>query len=149
MGEYSISVVGESFRNSDGKSRQAEIKWCRVGEPVELVREPDNPHDANCVKVVSARGVQIGNIGRDNGWICERLDRGAPVSATIDFIEPADNGKLGVVLLVHTDGNGSQPKPEKRPFSQGAADAESMAGGCTCLVLIVIALGLVGWGLLS
>lgn len=104
MGAYTIHVVGESFANFDGSDRQREIARCRIGEAVQLVREPDNRHDANCVQVLSSRGVQIGNIGRDNAeWIAERMDNGGHVSAVIDGIADGGAGLLGVVLTLSTD----------------------------------------------
>jgi len=103
MGTYPIGIVGESFDNDDGSSRQAEIARCRAGEPVTLEREPTNSYDANCVKVLSARGAQIGNISRDDGWICERMDKGAFVDARILSIGEGNRGKRGVVLCLRTD----------------------------------------------
>ena len=102
MTSYPVGVVGESFTNEDGTSRQEEIARCRLGEPVTLERDPQNKHDANCVKVVSSRGVQIGNISRDDSWICERLDRGAFLDARIMRIGQVSKGKSGVVLCVRS-----------------------------------------------
>ncbi|HEY1605588.1 MAG TPA: HIRAN domain-containing protein [Allosphingosinicella sp.] len=100
---YPIGVVGESFRNEDGSERQEEIARCRAGETVELLRDPENRFDANCVRVVSERGVQIGNISRDDYWIAERIDRGASVRAEIMSICTNVRGLFGVVLDVSTD----------------------------------------------
>jgi len=112
MGTYTIAVVGESFRNADGSSRQREIGRCHEGEPVTLAREPDNPHDANCIRVISRRGVQIGNIGRDDAeWMAERIDKGRPVAAAIKGINEGGRGLAGVVLLVSTDEEGLPAAP--------------------------------------
>lgn len=102
MGAYPIGIVGESFSNQDGSSRQAEIKHCSAGEPVTLERDPENEYDPNCVKVISARGVQIGNISREDDWICERLDREGFVDARILRVRKAAKGKFGVVICVRT-----------------------------------------------
>jgi hypothetical protein len=104
MGAYPLGIVGESFENDDGRSRQAEIARCRAGESVNLEREPENKYDPNCVKVISARGVQIGNISRDNDWICERIDRGGFIDARILKIGKGKRG-YGVVLCVRTNEN--------------------------------------------
>ena len=98
MGAYPIGVVGESFTNDDGSSRQTEIGRCQAGELVSLERDPANKYDANCVKVVSSRGIQIGNISRDDDWICERLDRGGYLEARILSVAKGTAGKRGVVL---------------------------------------------------
>jgi hypothetical protein len=103
MAFYRAPVAGESFRNKDGSDRQEEIARCLPGERVTLEREPDNPHDSNCIKVISARGVQIGNIGREAAeWMAQRLDRETWLEARIDSVGAGDRGLLGVVLLVST-----------------------------------------------
>lgn len=102
MGSYTISVVGESFRNADGSSRQSIIGRCRVGDSVTLEREPDNPHDANAVKVLTHHGC-IGMIGRDDSWICERIEHGRHVAACIQSIGDGGRGTKGVVLRLSTN----------------------------------------------
>ena len=48
----------------------------RVGDPLELVREPANAHDANAVSV-SWRGRKLGYVPRrENGALAWALDRG-------------------------------------------------------------------------
>lgn len=42
-----------------------ELLLCAPGEPVDLRREPKNPHDANAVAVFSARGVQMGYLSAE------------------------------------------------------------------------------------
>jgi hypothetical protein len=62
-----VHVAGESFENPDGTSRQALIRTrARVGATVQLVPEPDNPHDPNAVKVCLDTGEQLGYISRDD-----------------------------------------------------------------------------------
>jgi HIRAN domain-containing protein len=101
MSAYPVGIVGESVDNDDGSSRQDEIRKCAARQPVTLVRDPANKYDANCVKVISARGVQIGNISRDDDWICERMDRGGYVDARILEVRTGQRAK-GVVLCVRT-----------------------------------------------
>jgi hypothetical protein len=137
MGTYSIGIVGESFANDDGSSRQAELARCKVGEPVTLAREPGNPHDPNCVRVLSARGVQIGNISRDHPWICERLDGRRFVAATVEFVGRSESGKLGMVITVRTDGTAAASGPGVTPARTAAkldAAGQSLTGaGCAIL----------------
>src|SRR5437868_12047369 len=55
----------------------------RVGQPLELGREPDNPHDPNAVSV-SWRGNKLGYVPRrDNGALAWALDRGERLNARI------------------------------------------------------------------
>lgn len=55
----------------------------RVGDPLELAREADNPHDANAVSV-SWGGRKLGYVPRrDNAAIAWALDRGDRLHARI------------------------------------------------------------------
>lgn len=61
------------------------ILWdeMRVGDPLALIREPDNPHDAKAVRV-EWRGAKLGYLPRaENRDVAEAMDRGAPVSGRI------------------------------------------------------------------
>jgi len=60
----------------------------RVGDRLELVRERDNPHDANAVSV-SWRGRKLGYVPRhQNAALAWGLDRGAQFAARISRLEP-------------------------------------------------------------
>ena len=67
MDELTLSIVGIDFPNADKSksNRRMEVMLCTPGEPVELRREPKNPHDANAVAVFSLRGVQMGYLSAD------------------------------------------------------------------------------------
>jgi hypothetical protein len=55
----------------------------RPGEPLTLSREPDNPHDANAVRV-EWRGQLLGYLPRaENRAVAAEMDRGAAVSGRI------------------------------------------------------------------
>ena len=130
MKSYPLSVVGESFRNSDGTSRQAEIKRCRIGELVTLIRDPTNRHDDKAVMVISARGRQIGFTSRDYQWLAERIDEGVPVTACIAAIGAGGAGALGVVISVRIGADTDEPDGEALGFSPAAArDALALFGG--------------------
>ena len=63
----------------------------RAGDPLELVREPDNPHDANAVRV-DWRGHKLGYVPRrENAAIAWGLDRGAPLRARVSRLAPHPN----------------------------------------------------------
>jgi hypothetical protein len=60
----------------------------RVGDRLELVRERDNPHDANAVSV-SWRGRKLGYVPRhENAALAWGLDRGALLAARISRLAP-------------------------------------------------------------
>ncbi|RMH51559.1 MAG: HIRAN protein [Zetaproteobacteria bacterium] len=55
----------------------------RIGAPLALVREPDNPFDARAVRV-EWRGRKLGYVPRmENTAVAQMLDRGAQLSARI------------------------------------------------------------------
>ena len=60
----------------------------RVGDPLELVRERDNPHDPNAVSV-AWRGRKLGYVPRhENAALAWGLDRGASLAARISRLAP-------------------------------------------------------------
>jgi hypothetical protein len=60
----------------------------RVGDRLDLVRERDNPHDANAVSV-SWRGRKLGYVPRyANVALAWGLDRGASLAARISRLAP-------------------------------------------------------------
>jgi hypothetical protein len=92
-------VAGESFRNADGSERQAIIARCRVGEPLVLEHEPDNPHDINAIRVLRTTGEQIGYLTRELAG--EVVSRGpGDFYAFVAGIGRADGGLYGVALLI-------------------------------------------------
>ncbi|MFY9316906.1 MAG: HIRAN domain-containing protein [Burkholderiales bacterium] len=63
----------------------------REGDALELVREPDNPHDANAVRV-DWRGRKLGYVPRrENAAIAWSLDRGAPLRARVSRLAQHPN----------------------------------------------------------
>ncbi|HEY8593278.1 MAG TPA: HIRAN domain-containing protein [Sphingomicrobium sp.] len=126
MGTYPIGIVGESFNNEDGSSRQAELARCKDGESVRLVRDPENSHDANCVKVVSKRGVQIGNISRSDDWIASRMDSGKPITAKILSVGTGERNLLGAVIEVSTEDGDVVHGGQRRTGCLGSSAAISV-----------------------
>jgi len=61
------------------------VRWAemRVGDPLDLIREPDNPHDPNAIRV-EWRGEKLGYLPRaENKTVAAELDRGGRVEARI------------------------------------------------------------------
>jgi hypothetical protein len=81
----SIKVLVQSsplagFQYHDGQALWQEL---RAGDALALVREPDNPHDANAVRV-EWRGRMLGYLPRaENRSVAAEMDRGSVVSARI------------------------------------------------------------------
>ncbi|SEJ02690.1 HIRAN domain-containing protein [Sphingomonas sp. OV641] len=105
--DFRLPACGEWYNNEDGSSRQEELARCVPGEPIKLVREPDNPHDPAAVAVRSARGIKIGYLRRDRArWIGSKIDRGYDVRGIVERIKGASlpNSTLGLVMRLNMDG---------------------------------------------
>jgi HIRAN domain len=88
------------FQFYDGKARWDEIK---VGDALTLVRERDNPHDANAVRI-EWNGSRLGYIPRrENADVARQMDRGAPVKARIVKLTEARNPWQRVLFEVYVD----------------------------------------------
>lgn len=75
----------------------------RVGDALELSREPDNPHDANAVRV-EWRGRKLGYVPRrENAALAWGLDRGETLRARITRLEPHANPARRVRFEVYVE----------------------------------------------
>lgn len=71
----------------------AAIHWeaLREGDPLQLVREPDNPHDPRAVRV-EWRGIMLGYLPRaENREVAHEMDQGTPLSARIGRLSDDPN----------------------------------------------------------
>ena len=88
------------FQYYDGKARWDEMK---AGDTLTLVRERDNPHDANAVRV-EWNGSRLGYIPRrENTDVARQMDRGAAVKARIVKLTEARNPWQRVQFEVYVD----------------------------------------------
>ena len=63
----------------------------RIGDPLDLVREPDNPHDASAVRV-EWHGRLLGYVPRArNDAVAWAMDRGEPMSARVSRLQQHRN----------------------------------------------------------
>ncbi len=99
MRHFFAHVAGESFRNADGSERQTIIARCRLGEPLVLEHEPDNPHDINAIKVLRRTGEQIGYLTRE---LAGQLVSQGPDGfyAFVAGVRRSGGGLYGVALLM-------------------------------------------------
>jgi len=73
----------------------------QVGDALTLAREPDNPHDANAVRV-SWRGRQLGYLPRaENGAVAAEMDRGGRIEARIAALRAHRNPWQRVLIEVY------------------------------------------------
>ena len=76
------------FRYYEGKALWDEMK---VGDPLALVREGDNPHDGNAVRV-EWQGHALGYVPRrENRTVARHMDRGGRVEARVSKLQKHPN----------------------------------------------------------
>ncbi len=113
MDELTLSVVGIDFPNADKSksNRRMEMLLCQPGEPVDLRREPKNPHDANAVAVFSLRGVQMGYLSAERApLIGRRMQQEEHVA-----VFQALTGSMGYVRIRFGGGAPTLPEPGESP----------------------------------
>jgi hypothetical protein len=82
---------------------EARQVWPRmqVGDPVALVREPDNPHDANAVRI-EWNGHVLGYLPRtENAAVARQIDRGNRLDARIARLDRHRNHRLRLEVDVY------------------------------------------------
>jgi hypothetical protein len=85
------------FRHHEGRTIWRDMK---AGDRLQLVREPDNPYDANAVRV-DWRGVALGYVPRgDNAAVARQMDRGAALEARIASLRENRNRSVRVEFEV-------------------------------------------------
>jgi len=85
------------FRYAEASQVWSEL---RIGDPLELVREPDNPHDRNAVRV-NWRGHKLGYVPRaENEALAWAMDRGERVTARISRLQEHRNPRLRIEFEV-------------------------------------------------
>lgn len=109
--DFSLPAAGERHDNEDGTSRQREIATCAPGDRLELVREPDNPHDHMAVAIFTASGIRVGYLGKVRAqWIGSKMDRGLPVNAIVERIKGAHLPGSALGLVVRLNLHGEEPE---------------------------------------
>jgi len=87
-----FKVVGVTFDDeATGLNRQIFLASMKTTDHVELVREPQNPHDTNAVAVV-CNGNKIGYVGRQYVQIlAPMMDQGREFQASIMEVDKYKN----------------------------------------------------------
>ncbi len=85
------------FRYAEASQVWSEL---RLGDALELVREPDNPHDRNAVRV-DWRGRKLGYVPRaENAALAWAMDRGERVTGRISRLQAHPNPRLRIEFEV-------------------------------------------------
>jgi hypothetical protein len=109
MDELTLAVVGIDFPNTDKSksNRRMELMLCVPGDPVDLRREPKNPHDANAVAVFSGRGVQMGYLSAERAPLIGRRMQQEEHLAVFQAL----TGSMGYVRIRFGGGAPTLPAP--------------------------------------
>jgi hypothetical protein len=86
------------FRYHEGKAVWDELK---VGDVLELVREPDNPYDPKAVRV-DWQGHVLGYVPRaENAAVARQIDRGEKLEARIVKLRKSRNPRERVLFEIY------------------------------------------------
>ncbi len=99
-----VRMVVQSSPLAGFQYHEAATLWqqLRVGDALELTREPQNPHDARAVSV-AWQGHKLGYLPRrDNAAVAAEMDAGARVAARIERLQqgPDPWARLRVEVFV-------------------------------------------------
>lgn len=116
--EIATKVAGVTFNNDDGENRQEILRKIKSGDKtITLVRDKENPHDKNAVRVNSKYGM-IGFLDKETAKLVSYLlDYGNIVNATITQITGGNNGNYyGCNILLKfyraIENENYRPEPE-------------------------------------
>ena len=101
----SVKLLVQSSPLAGFRYHEAGAAWpeLRVGDRLELVREPDNPYDANAVRV-EWRGRKLGYVPRaENPALAWAMDRGETVTARISRLQEHRNPRLRIEFEVFVE----------------------------------------------
>jgi hypothetical protein len=100
-----VRLIVQSSPLAGFRYHEAAAAWreLRVGDALELVREPANPHDPSAVRV-EWRGRVLGYVPRgENAALAWALDRGERVAGRISALREHPNPRLRFELEVFVE----------------------------------------------
>ena len=99
-GEVRILVQSSPLAGFQYHAGEALWQEMREGDRLTLVREPENPHDGNAIRV-EWRGQKLGYLPRaENRSVAAAMDRGEPVDARIAKMRQQRNPWQRVLIEV-------------------------------------------------
>jgi single-stranded-DNA-specific exonuclease len=97
--EFYTKAVGVTFED-----RQERLAALIPGQPLCLVRQPDNPHDANAILVRTEQEVEIGYLNADLArHLAKAMDEGAVYQAQVASVTGGDDRAYGVNLFIQRE----------------------------------------------
>jgi hypothetical protein len=100
-----VRVLVQSSPLAGFKYHQAALHWqaLHIGDALQLIREPDNPHDANAVRV-DWQGHALGYVPRrENAALAWAMDHDQRVSARISRLREDPNPRRRIEFEVFVE----------------------------------------------
>ncbi len=100
-----VAGLAHSVRHKGACRSRARYAFAMVhaGDPLLLVREPDNPHDDRAV-AVHHQGFPLGYVPKRHRWVADSIDEGDRITASVTTIAPSrddpDVPFIGILLRV-------------------------------------------------
>lgn len=89
-------LVGVTYANSDGKSRQTLLSVINTGDSLSLYHNKYNQYDKNCIDVRNKNGEILGHISKElSAKIAPGIDKNVPYQAKVLNITGGGNLKYG------------------------------------------------------
>jgi hypothetical protein len=101
----SVQILVQSSPLAGYRYGEAAAVWplLRLGDPLELVREAENPSDANAVRV-DWRGRKLGYVPRrENAALAWGMDRGTPLRARVSRLAEHPNRARRIEFEVYLE----------------------------------------------
>lgn len=101
----SVQILVQSSPLAGYRYGEAAAVWpaLRLGDPLELVREAENPNDANAVRV-DWRGCKLGYVPRrENAALAWGMDRGTPLRARVSRLVEHPNPARRIEFEVYLE----------------------------------------------
>lgn len=111
MRSYPSFIAGLAHNAPDGRPRgRYAYKRLRASDKLDLVREPENPHDANAVAILHD-GFHVGYVPARHNWVGRALDEGDTIVAEVTKLTTEKDGwfsrkatHVEIVIRVVKDG---------------------------------------------
>ena len=105
VGAQQVRLLVQSSPLAGFNFHQAPEVWrqMRVGDALQLAREPDNPHDDKAIRV-QWQGHKLGYVPRtQNSALSWAMDRGENLHARVSRLQPHRNPRQRVEFEVYID----------------------------------------------
>jgi hypothetical protein len=93
-------IVGTTFDNADGSSRQELISKIQRFDELQILPEPENPYSRHALMVLNLSGEQLGYLPEGSFGVCNAFESGGTAKAWVRGVIKAADGGLVVPIGV-------------------------------------------------